>query len=112
MKAMLRVAVSAFKVLFFLSTVDAQTKAKKNRLPPYEDAEGYRVLSSVIDARRSEWKGGSVSIFYRTVSKQAIGKIMSDCSSKIPGSPEVRAHLLSLFAVSSWSSPSIRQLVC
>jgi hypothetical protein len=84
MKGLMQMGLSAFCALFFLLTSNAQTRPKKNQLLPYDDTEGYQVLSFIIDARTNQWKSGSVSIFYRTVSKQALRSIKIDCSDKIP----------------------------
>ena len=69
----------------FLPESNAQTQSRKNQLPPYTDTDGYQVFSAVIEARTEKSKAGSVPIFYRTVSGDAVGEITAECSSRFPG---------------------------
>lgn len=68
----------------FIPASDAQTHAKKNQASPYEDTDGYQVLSSMIEARTEKSKDRSVSIFHQTVSGDTVGKIRAECSSRFP----------------------------
>ena len=68
----------------FLPASGAQTQPKKNQPIPYRDTDGYQVLSSVIEAKTEKLKNGSVSIFYQTVSGDALGEISAECSSRVP----------------------------
>jgi len=69
----------------FVPASDAQTQAKKNQpIPLYGDPDGYKVLSSVIDARTERLKNGSVLIFHHTVSGGVLGEIRAECSSRFP----------------------------
>jgi hypothetical protein len=69
----------------FLWASNAQIETKKNQPLPYADTDGYRVLSSIIDARTEKLKNGSISIFRQTVSGDALAEIRAECSSRFPG---------------------------
>jgi len=81
-------SVVALALFFYFCTFvpasGAQTQSKKDRhIPPYADADGYQVLSSVIDSR-TEKLNGSVSIFHQTVSGDALLQVGAECSSRFP----------------------------
>ncbi len=78
------VALALFCLCTFVPASNPQTKPKKNQAIPYSDANGYQVLSSVIDARTEKLKDGSVSIFHQTVSEDAFGEVRAQCSSRFP----------------------------
>lgn len=69
----------------FLPTSEAQTQAKKNQPLPYTDADGYQVLSSIIDSRTEKLKNGPVWILHQTISGDTLGEIRAECSSRFPG---------------------------
>ena len=79
----------ALTLLFCLcslsSASDAQTLAKKIHPRSYEDTDGYRVLSSIIEARTAKLKKGTVLIFHQTVSGNTFGEGMSECVSPLSG---------------------------
>src|SRR5260370_34028546 len=78
------VALALFCLCTFVPASNPQTKPKKNQAIPYSDANGYQVLSSVIDARTEKLKDGSVSIFHQTVSEDAFGDVSAQCSRRFP----------------------------
>jgi hypothetical protein len=55
-------ALVFFCLLSSLTVSNAQTSPNKNQLLPYDDADGYQVLSSIIDASTNKLKSDSVSI--------------------------------------------------
>jgi len=63
----------------FLPTSEAQTQAKKNQPLPYTDADGYQVLSSIIDSRTEKLKNGPVWILHQTISGDTLGEIRAEC---------------------------------
>jgi hypothetical protein len=63
---------------------DAQTKPRKNQPISYSDADGYQVLSSIIDTETEKLKSGSVSIFHQTVSEEAFREVRVQCSARFP----------------------------
>ncbi len=68
----------------FLAVSNAQTRPNKNQLLPYDDADGYQVLSSIIDASTNKLKSESVSIFHHTLSEEAFRGVRFQCSGSIP----------------------------
>ena len=50
----------------------------------YDDAEGYKVLSALIELRTKDAKVESVAIFRRTIAQQTVSELLTDCTSKIP----------------------------
>jgi hypothetical protein len=60
------------------------TKLKKGTPLPYDDGDGYQVLSSMIDARANKSKSELVSIFQRTAPAESLSAIRSQCSSSFP----------------------------
>ena len=79
------VALALVCLCTFATASDRQTKPKKNQAIPYSDADGYQVLSSVIDARTEKLKDGSVSIFHQTVSEDAFAEVRAECSNRFRG---------------------------
>ena len=73
-----------FCVCTFPPTSAAQTKQKKDQPLPYTDADGYQVLSAVIDTRTVKLKTEPVSIFHQTISEGALRELRTQCSSRIP----------------------------
>ena len=69
------VAMALFCLCASLSVSDAQTKPKTNQPLPYSDADGYQILSSIIDERTEKMKNGSVLIFHQTVSEEAFREV-------------------------------------
>jgi hypothetical protein len=81
----LRVLVLVFFCpLSFLTVSNAQTSPNKIQLLPYDDADGYQVLSSIIDASTNKLKSDSVSIFHQTLSEEAFRGVRFQCSGSIP----------------------------
>jgi len=68
----------------FVPQSHAQTQSKKKQPPPYTDTDGYQVLSSIIEARTENSKAVSVPIFHQTVSREALGEISAECSTRFP----------------------------
>jgi len=64
LKGSMVLLLSAF--CLFLTVSNAQTD--KKQLLPYDDADGYTVLSSIIDARTNKLKSEPVSIFQKRLS--------------------------------------------
>jgi hypothetical protein len=67
-----------------LSAASAQTKPKEVAPLPYDDAEGYHVLSSIIDARTNTSKSEIVTVSHLTVAGESISSIRSQCSNSFP----------------------------
>ena len=84
MKRLMVLALVLFCSLSFLTVSNAQTSANKNQLLPYDDADGYQVFSSIIDASTNKLKSDSVSIFHRTLSEEAFAGVRFQCSGSIP----------------------------
>jgi len=84
MKRLMVLALVFFCPLSSLTVSNAQTSPNKNRLLPYDDADGYQVLSSIIDASTNKLKSDSVSIFHRTLSEEAFTGVRFQCSGSIP----------------------------
>ena len=57
---------------------------RKPSSPPYEDADGYLVLSAIIDPMANKSKSESVSIVYQTISEEALKGIRFQCSGSFP----------------------------
>jgi len=74
-----------FCLCTFPPTSAAQTKQKKNQPLTYTDADGYQVLSAVIDTRTAKLKTEPVFIFHQTVSEGTLTELRTQCSSRIPG---------------------------
>ena len=85
MKSFVALALVFFCLFTLLPASNAQTKPNKNQLLPYSDTDGYKVLSSIIDARTKELGSGSVSIFHQTVSEEAFRAVRLQCSGSFPG---------------------------
>jgi hypothetical protein len=83
MKSFVALALLSCLCTFSL-TSEAQTQAKKNQPLSYTDADGYRVLSSIIDSRTEKLKNGFVWILHQTISGDALGQIRAECSSRFP----------------------------
>jgi hypothetical protein len=83
MKRLMMLALVFFCSLSFLTVANTQT-SPKNQLPPYDDADGYQVLSSIIDASTNKLKNNSVSIFHQTLSEDAFRSVRFQCSGSIP----------------------------
>jgi hypothetical protein len=81
MKQFLLLTVSS---LLFLPISNAQTNSEKSSLFPYGDADGYQVLSTIIDGRAGKSKSDSGSILHRTISGQTFAGVRSQCSRSIP----------------------------
>jgi hypothetical protein len=84
MKRLMGLALVFFCPLSFLTVSNAQTSPNKSQLFPYDDADGYQVLSSIIDASTNKLKSESVSIFHHTISEEAFRGIRFQCSGSIP----------------------------
>lgn len=84
MKLLMVVALVFFCPLSFLTVSNAQTSPNKNPLLPYDDVDGYQVLSSIIDASTNKLKSDSVSIFHQTLSEEAFRGVRFQCSGSIP----------------------------
>jgi hypothetical protein len=84
MKSLVALALSFFCLFVLPQASNAQTKSRKNQLLPYADAEGYRVMSSVLDASTETSRSEPVSIFHRTVSERDFGDVRLQCSGSIP----------------------------
>ena len=80
LKGSMVLLLSAF--CLFLTVSNAQTD--KKQLLPYDDADGYTVLSSIIDARTNKLKSEPVSIFRQTISEEAFRGVRFQCSGSIP----------------------------
>lgn len=87
------VTIACVLCCFFVSlpVSSAQTKLKQATPLPYDDGDGYQVLSSIIDARASKSKSELVSLFRRTVPAESLSAIRSQCSNSFP--PEFQAAL-------------------
>jgi hypothetical protein len=70
--------------LSFLTVSNAQTRDNKNQHLTYDDADGYQVLSGIIDARANKLKSESVSIFHQTVSGESVRDVRTQCAGGIP----------------------------
>jgi hypothetical protein len=77
-------ALSLFCLFAFLPVSNAQTKPKQNQLLPYDDTDGYQVLSVIINAETKDLRGDPVSIFYRTVSEEGSREVRLQCSNSFP----------------------------
>jgi hypothetical protein len=84
MKGLISFALILFCHLFFISVSSAQIRPNKNQVLPYDDIDGYQVLSTVIDARANEVKSESVPIFHQTVSGEAVRGVRFQCAGRIP----------------------------
>ena len=84
MKSLIALACVPCCFFVFLPVSSAQTKLKRAAPSPYDDADGYQVLSSIIDARADKSKNEIVSIFHKTVPAESISAIRSQCSSSFP----------------------------
>jgi len=84
MKSLVALALLFLCFLVFLPAVVAQNKSKKIHLLPYDDIDGYKVLSSIIDADTNKLRSESVSIFHQTLSEDAFREVRTQCSSRFP----------------------------
>jgi len=84
MKRLMGLPLVFFCSLSFLTVANAQNSPNKNQLLPYDDADGYQVLSSIIDASTNKLKSDSVSIFHQTLSEEAFTGVRFQCSGSIP----------------------------
>jgi hypothetical protein len=50
LKGLISLALILFCHLSFMMVSNVQTRPNKNQLLPYDDADGYQVLSAMIDA--------------------------------------------------------------
>ena len=84
MKRWLARALSLFALSLYLTAANTQTRPNKNRVLPYDDADGYRVLSSIINETTNKSRGEPVAIFHQTISEEAVGDIRFQCAGSIP----------------------------
>jgi len=77
-------ALILFCHLSSLTTSNAQTDPNKNRLRHYDDADGYQVLSSIIDLRTNQSKTELVPIFQRTISGEMLNELKNECLDRVP----------------------------
>jgi hypothetical protein len=63
---------------------NAQTRPNKNQLLPYDDADGYLVLSSIIDLRTNQRKTEPVPIFQHTISGERLNDLKIECPDRVP----------------------------
>lgn len=84
MKGPMALLVALLCSLFPVTISNPQTNPKKSPTVPYDDPDGYLVLSSIIDARTAKWNSEPVSIFRRTISERSLKTLESECSDKIP----------------------------
>jgi hypothetical protein len=84
MKRLMVLAPVFFCSLSFLTVSKAQTSPNRNQLLPYDDADGYQVLSSIIDASTNKLKSDSMSILHQTLSEEAFRGVRFQCSGSIP----------------------------
>jgi len=84
MKRLMVLALVFFCPLSSLTVSNPQTSPNKNQLLPYDDADPYQVLSSIIDASTNKLKSDSVSILHQTVSEEAFWGVRFQCSGSIP----------------------------
>jgi hypothetical protein len=84
MKRVMALALVFFCPLSFLTVSNAQTSRNKTQLLPYDDADGYSVLSSIIDGSTTKLKSESVSIFRQTISEEASRSVRFQCSGSVP----------------------------
>jgi hypothetical protein len=78
-------ALVFFCPLSFPTVSNAQTSTNKSQLLPYDDTDGYQVLSSIIDASTNKLKSDSVSIFHQTLSEEAFRGVRFQCASETGG---------------------------
>jgi hypothetical protein len=91
MKSLVTIACVLCCLFVSLPVSIAQTKLKKTTPVPYDDGDGYQVLSSIIDARANKSKSELVSIFQHSVPAESLSAIRSQCSSSFP--PEFQVAL-------------------
>jgi len=84
MRGAIAAALSFFCLFAFLPVSNAQTKPKHKQLLPYDDPDGYLVLSAIINAKTKDLRGDPVSIFYRTVSEEGFRGVRLECSNNFP----------------------------
>ena len=84
MKRSMALALLLFALSPYLTAANAQTSPNKNQVLPYDDAEGYLVLSSIIDLRTSQWKTEPVSVFQHTISPEKVNDLKNECCDKVP----------------------------
>lgn len=82
MKRSTALVLSALYLLLRVAT--AQTNPGKNQLLPYDDAEGYAVLSSIIDSGADQRKTEPISIFQHTISSQGLKDLKNECAARVP----------------------------
>ena len=63
---------------------NAQTRPSKNHLLPYDDADGYLVMSSIIDLRTNQWKTEPVLIFQHTIPGERLDDLKNECHDRVP----------------------------
>lgn len=92
MKRLMALALSLCALSLFLTVANAQTSPNKNQLVPYDDADGYLVLSSIIDLRINQGKTEPVSIFRHTISPNKLNALKNECRDKVPAEFEKAAE--------------------
>ncbi len=91
MKSLVALARLLCCLCALLPVSSAQTKPKKDPLLPYDDVDGYQVLSTILDARANKSKSEVVSIFHQTVSAESFRSVRSQCFGSFP--PEFQSAL-------------------
>jgi len=84
MKRSMALAVLLSALSPFLAVSNAQTSPKQNQLFPYDDVDGYLVLSSIIASRTNQWKTEPVLIFQHTISGERLNDLKNKCSNRVP----------------------------
>jgi hypothetical protein len=84
MKRLIALALRLSALSLLLTVAVAQTSSTKNRLPLYDDADGYEVLTSIIDSRTNQRKTEAVSIFQNTISGESLHDLKTECPYRVP----------------------------
>ena len=68
----------------FLTVANAQTSPNNNQPLPYDDADGYLVLSAIIDLRANQEKTEQVLVFQHTISGEKLSALKNQCADRVP----------------------------
>ncbi len=79
-QALMVLAIGLLGSVLCVTGTHGQAKRHKEQMPIYDDGDGYKVLSVVLNARSEKWKNETIKIDSRTAPPRSVVEIKAQCS--------------------------------